>query len=119
MGGLFEWICREHARLYLDEVLPTPARLVGQVWAADFDIDVAGELLDGGVFYGECKWWREPVGENVLDRLVERSRATAFGRAAPRRHHLVYARTGFTAELRSRAAAADGDVHLLTPAELL
>jgi AAA+ ATPase superfamily predicted ATPase len=118
MGALFEWICGEHARLYLKELLPAPAREVGQIWAVDYDIDVAGRLLDGRAFFGECKWWRSPVGENVLDRLVDRSSRTTFGREAPGRHHLVYARQGFTEDLRNRAKA-DPAVHLLTPATLL
>lgn len=118
MGGLFEWICREHARLYLGEVAPAPARAIGQIWGADFDLDVAGELLDGSLVFGECKWWRSPVGENVLDRLAERAGATVFAQRAAKRRYLVYARTGFTADLRDRAAS-DPDVHLFLPTDLL
>ena len=57
MGGIFEWICRDYARLFAREVLPTAAREVGQIWAKDYDIDVAGRLLDEASFSGECKWW--------------------------------------------------------------
>jgi hypothetical protein len=28
--------------------------------------DIAGKLLDGSMIYGECKWWKDPVGENIL-----------------------------------------------------
>jgi AAA+ ATPase superfamily predicted ATPase len=118
MGDLFEWICRDHARLYLQEHLPTPAQVVGQLWAASYDIDVAGTLLDGTALYGECKWWKDPVGENVLDALLERSRTTGFGRDADRRAYLMYSRAGFTAGTRARAKA-DPSIHLFTPAELL
>jgi hypothetical protein len=61
MGGAFEEICREHARRYSQERLPAPAQVVGQIWGADYDIDVAGRLLDGSMLYGECKWRRGPV----------------------------------------------------------
>lgn len=118
MGDLFEWICREHARLYLQEHLSAPAQVVGQIWAANYDIDVAGKLLDGTAVYGECKWWKEPVGENVLDALLDRSRQTAYGRDAPRREHLLYSRLGFTEGVQARAAA-DPSIHLFTPTELL
>ena len=33
----------------------------------------AGKLLDGSMLYGECKWRKEVVGENVLDELIERA----------------------------------------------
>lgn len=118
MGALFEWICRAHARLYLQEHLPAPAQAIGQIWAADHDIDVAGKLLDGTAVYGECKWWKEPVGENVLDALLERSRRTAYGRDAKGREYLLYSRAGFTDGVQKRAAA-DPSIHLFTPVELL
>jgi AAA+ ATPase superfamily predicted ATPase len=117
MGGLFEWICRDHARLYLQERTEVPAQVVGQVWAADYDIDVAGTLLDGTAFYGECKWWKDPVGANVLDHLVEVAGRTSHGRNAARRTFLLYARDGFTRALVKRAAAEK--VHLFSPAQLL
>ena len=63
MGMGFEEICREHARSHSQERLPTPAQEIGQVWGPDYDIDVAGQLLDGSMLYGECKWSRNEVGE--------------------------------------------------------
>src|SRR5580658_238148 len=118
MGDLFEWICREHARRYLPEILPVPARVIGQIWAADYDIDVAGSLLDGSVVFGECKWWKDPVGENILDRLVERAEKTAYGRGEARRHYLLYARSGFTQDL-SRRADRSPSIRLVSPDALL
>jgi AAA+ ATPase superfamily predicted ATPase len=119
MGDLFEWICREHARLHVQEVLPSPARTVGQVWAGDYDIDVAGQLLDGTALFGECKWWNEHVGANVLDHLMACAARTSYGRDAPGRSYLLYARVGFTEELRRRAAEERAALHLFTPHELL
>ena len=87
MGGAFERICREFVRLHGQEVLGIAAREVGRVWAADYDLDVAGELLDGSSLYGECKWWKDPVGENVLERLLETSGARQVRN--PRREHAV------------------------------
>lgn len=118
MGDLFEWVCRDHARLHAQERLASPAQTVGQIWADDYDIDVAGQLLDGTAIYGECKWWKDPVGANVLDRLVQAAARTPFGRDAPRRAYALYGRSGFTDDLVGRAAA-DPAVVLLTPKELL
>ena len=118
MGGLFEWICRDHARLYAQEVLPAPAQVVGQVWAADYNIDLAGLLLDGSALFGECQWWKEPVGGTVLDRVVERAGRTPYGRDAVGRHYLLYSRSGFTDGLRRRAEG-DQALRLFDPTQVL
>lgn len=118
MGELFEWICREHAKLFLPELLGVPARVVGQVWGADFDIDVAGTLLNGAMLYGECKWWKDQVGENVLDQLIENTRKTSYGCAESRKNYLIYSRNGFTLDLTNRAAKC-AEVHLVSPIGLI
>jgi AAA+ ATPase superfamily predicted ATPase len=118
MGGAFEEICREHARFYSQERLPAPAQQVGQVWASDYDIDVAGRLLDGSMLYGECKWRRGDLGEDILDTLIGRSDRTAYGRGETRRHFILYARAAFKAGVRERATA-DERIVLHTPETIL
>lgn len=118
MGRMFEWICRDYARRYINEVLPTAAQEVGQIWAADFDIDVAGRLLNGEAFAGECKWWNGPVGMNVLQRLRETAARSGYERNTGRRYLLLFSRSGFTAELK-RAQKQDPDLRLIGPGELL
>jgi AAA+ ATPase superfamily predicted ATPase len=104
MGGAFENTCREHARGHIQERLAVPAREIGQLWAPDYDIDVAGQLLDGSVLYGECKWTRDLVGEGVLDMLMDRAAKAAYGRDSARRHFALYARSGFKPAVLERAA---------------
>lgn len=103
MGGLFEWICRDYTRLFGPELLPKPAREVGQIWDGDFDIDVAGRLLDGTTFSGECKWWNAPVGEGVLDGLRRLTAASPYYAGSDRHFDLLFSRSGFTGELKRRA----------------
>jgi uncharacterized protein len=118
MGAGFEEICREHARQYSQERLPAPAREIGRIWEADYDIDVAGQLLDGSVLYGESRWWKDPVGENVLNELVARSSRTSYGHGNDRRYFVMYSRKGFTSALRRRGKA-DPSVILHTPRTML
>jgi AAA+ ATPase superfamily predicted ATPase len=118
MGGMFEWICRDYARRYLKEVLPTAAQEVGQIWAADYDIDVAGRLLNGAAFAGECKWWSNPVGMNVLQRLRDTATRSTYERDARERYLLLFSRSGFTPELR-REQKRDPYLRLIGPDELL
>lgn len=118
MGGPFEEICREHARRFSQEDFAAPAQEIGSIWGADFDIDVAGRLVDGSMIYGECKWWKDPVGENILDQLIERASLTSYGQGNTKRQFILYSRSGFTSELRKRAISQKGIV-LHTPQSML
>jgi AAA+ ATPase superfamily predicted ATPase len=118
MGGMFEWICRDYVRRFSNEVLPAVAQEVGQIWAADFDIDVAGRLLNGDAFAGECKWWSAQVGMNVLQRLRETANRPSYERNAAKRYLLLFSRSGFTADLK-REQKRDPYLRLIGPRELL
>jgi AAA+ ATPase superfamily predicted ATPase len=118
MGGAFEELCREHARRFSQESFAAPAQEIGRIWHADYDIDVAGRLLDGSMIYGECKWWKDPVGENVLDQLIERASLTSYGRDNPNRQFILYSRAGFTSGLQKRGISQESIV-LHTPQSML
>jgi hypothetical protein len=118
MGGAFEEICREHARRFSQEYFSAPAQEIGRIWQADYDIDVAGKLLDGSMLYGECKWWTDLVGENILDELIQRASRTDYGRDNHKRQFVLYSRTGFTAALQRRAATQP-EIVLHTPQTML
>ena len=118
MGALFEVICREFMRLHAQEILELPARIVGRVWAAEYDLDVAAELLDGSSVYGECKWWKDPVGENVLEHLLETSGQSKYGVRDGRTQYVLFSRSGFTPALEARAKR-DTNLHLVGLERLL
>jgi AAA+ ATPase superfamily predicted ATPase len=115
MGERFEEICRAWVALYAQERLDVPARVVGKIWSGDYDVDVAGELLDGRRVAGECKWWKKPVGLNVRGEL-ERSVAANRYYTNTDPVYLAFGRNGFTPELR---AAESPNLLLMTPADLL
>ena len=80
-----------------------PAREVGAIWGADFDLDVAATLLDGRTVLGECKWWEDRVGLNVLEKLsssVEKTRYTAANTELA-----LFSRAGFTDEVQAARVA--------------
>lgn len=117
MGNQFEDICRGWLSLYGQERLGMAARSMGKIWAADYDIDVAGELLDNRRIAGECKWWKHPAGFNVLADL-KRDAAQAKYYAGTEPVHILFARNGYTPELRA-SVTDDPGVLLLTPDELI
>lgn len=118
MGEIFEWIGREYLSHYAPDPLPAPTRDVGKIWGADYDIDLAATLLDDTVVFGECKWWDSPVGKNILEALRADARQTDYADDSQPVQWLLLAKSGFTEELE-RHAADTGDLHLLTPADLL
>ena len=118
MGAVFEVICRDFMRFHAQEILEFPARTVGRVWAADYDLDVAGEILNGSSVYGECKWWKDPVGENILEHLLETSTQSKYGSRDGRTQYMLFSRSGFTAALEARAKR-DGKLHLIGLERLL
>jgi uncharacterized protein len=115
----FEVICRQWLRFYAQERLPSVARTVGKIWAGDYDIDVAGELLDGSHIAGKCKWRREPMGAGVLRELQTRATASSFySSSSGKRFYLLFSRSAAAAELR-QLAAKDNSIVFLGPSELL
>jgi uncharacterized protein len=117
MGDRFEEICRAYVALHLQERTGVPAHSVGKIWAADYDVDVAGETLDGRRLAGECKWWQKPVGVNVLRELEESAAKNRYYAGQPPLY-AVFARAAFTPDLRKEAAARD-DLQLVGAEDLL
>jgi hypothetical protein len=70
------------------------------------------------MLYGECKWRRGAVSDDVVTALIERAGRTSFGRGVQDRHYVLYARTGFTSAVTGRAAGSEPIV-LYTPEDLL
>jgi AAA+ ATPase superfamily predicted ATPase len=119
MGEWFEVICRQWLRFYANERLPAVAQTVGKIWAGDYDVDVAGELLDGTVVAGECKWRRDVTGANVLRELQNHVAANPFYADRPGMTlHVILSRSPMTTQLR-RLASESGSVVLLGPSELI
>lgn len=119
VSGWFELICQQWARYYAAERLRAVAQNVGKIWSADYDIDVAGRLLDGRMFAGECKWRREATGVAALESLRESIAANAFYADDPHKVlQVIFSRAPATAELR-RMAAEDRKIFLITPADLI
>ena len=118
MDMAFESICLDYARMHLAEILNSPAREVGSIWGhADFDVDVAGRLLDDTFFYGECKWRSARIDMGMLRTLKERSEMTSYGSGRPGKQYLLFSRSGSKPEV-SDHAGMDASVHLIGPEDL-
>lgn len=103
MGGIFEDVCRQYVARYWEEKLKVAPIRVGAHWESDLEIDVLTENVDESHWFGECKWWNAPVGENVLNRLIENAvRVRDQWKQNPR--YVLFSANGFTDALQQRAA---------------
>lgn len=103
MGSIFEDICRQYVERYWLEKLKVAPIRVGAHWGSDFEINILTENVDGSHWFGECKWWNTPVGENVLNRLVENAgKVRDQWKQHPR--YVLFSANGFTEGLQQRAA---------------
>lgn len=115
MGGAFEACCREWVRRYASEDVTGAPREVGSWWSrkGDVEVDIVGADRQRYVVVGAVKW-RRVVDTDVLGDLL--AQQAALGPAARQAKRLIFAREGFTDELRRRAA--EEGVTLLTAADL-
>lgn len=115
MGRAFEDCCRTWVGRYADEREVGASEELGSWWSRDgqVEIDVVGVAKGRCTFLGSCKWARR-AGVRALDELRE-AQAALGGKAATARL-AIFARGGFDAALRRRAA--EEDVLLVTAADL-
>ena len=106
---VYEDVCRERLWELTDtgELGFVPER-VGRWWSGSDEIDVVG--LSAGekrAVWGECKFWKDPVGANVLRTLEEKVACVPWEKDARANAFALFSVSGFTDELRQIAAARD------------
>ena len=101
MGEIFEDICRQYISLYWTEKLKVAPKQVGAHWARSIEIDVLTENIDESHSFGECKWWNAPVGENVLNHLIEKTKKVP-DRWNRNPRYLLFSASDFTDALKQR-----------------
>lgn len=102
MGWAFEQCCRRWIGVYADEASVGRPREIGSWWSRDgrTEIDIVGVARHRYVLVGSCKWART-AGEDALDAL--RDQKAALGGQAATAKLVLFAREGFTREVRRRA----------------
>ena len=106
MGEIFEDVCRQCVRHYWEEKINIAPIQVGAHRESDIEIDIVTENIDDSNWFGECKWWKHPVGENVLNKLIEKvERLPEHWRKSP--NYMLFSASGFTDSLMQRAKDTD------------
>lgn len=113
---IYEDICRETVwTLSTEEKLPFLAAKVGRWWdRPGHEIDVVA-LADGApqILFGECKFWTEPIGANILAALEEKAELVDWNRNGRQEFFALFSISGFTRELQ-KIAAERSNVFLYT-----
>ena len=115
---VYEDVCRERLWGLADsgELGFVPER-VGRWWSGSDEIDVVGlSASEGRAVWGECKFWKDPVGANVLRALEEKAARVPWERDRRTDALALFSASGFTDELWE-IAASRGDVVLVDDSE--
>ena len=102
---VYEDVCREQMwKLNANGAWPFHFSKLGRWWDSRNEIDIAAIDPDGSnLILGECKFWQEPVGSNILYALEQKAAAVEWRK--DRRHTwlILFRAAGFTDELKEIA----------------
>lgn len=102
---VYEDVCREQMwTLSAEGVWPFQFSKIGRWWDAHYEIDVVALDPEGGnLILGECKFWRDPVGVNVLRALEEKESNVSWKKNNRQVWYILFSASGFTDDLKKLA----------------
>ena len=113
---VYERICQEKVwDKAADGTWPFVPTKVGRWWGAG-DVEIDAVALDdqgSSLALCECKFWKEPVGANVLRDLESKAPAVVWQREERSLWYVLFSISGFTEDLQ-RLAAEREDVLLMS-----
>lgn len=114
---VYEDICRERMwDLNAQGRWPFYFSRIGRWWDGKNEIDIAAVDPEGkNLILGECKYWQEPVGINILWELEAKAGYVSWQKQSRRVWYVLFGAAGFTEELTAYAASR-GDLLLLDEA---
>ena len=113
VGFCYEDICLERLwQLNAEGACGFTFDRAGRWWNGNTEIDIVAYAGGGSdILFGECKFWNEKVGTNVLYALEVKAKAVDWHRGSRREHYALFSVSGFTDELRALAETR-GDILL-------
>ncbi len=102
---VYEDICREKMwEMNANEVWPFHFTKIGRYWDNQIEIDIAALDTEGNnMILGECKYWKEPIGINVLNDLEQKALNVTWKRNVRKTWYVLFGANGFTPELQQLA----------------
>lgn len=102
---VYEDVCREQMwELNAKGRWPFQFSKIGRWWDSHDEIDIAAIDPDGSnIILGECKFWKDPVGINVLHNLEMKSHRVEWKKTDRHVWYVLFSASGFTEELKQLA----------------
>lgn len=102
---VYEDVCREKMwQLNAGEKWDFHFSKLGRYWDNQTEIDIAAIDPEGkNLILGECKYWSEPVGINILTALEEKGKTVEWNRQCRNTFYVLFSSGGFTKELEELA----------------
>ena len=102
---VYEDICREKMwELNAEGTWPFYFSKIGKYWNNKSEIDIAAIDEEGdNLILGECKYWSEPVGINILTALEKKASEVAWHKGSRRTWYVLFGANGFTPQLQDLA----------------
>ena len=90
--------------LNAEGVWPFHFSKIGRWWEAGSEIDIAALDPEGeNLILGECKYWKEPVGMNVLQDLEKKAELVPWRKPSRCNWYILFSMGGFTDDLKKLA----------------
>ncbi len=104
---VYEDVCRERMwELNAEDRWSFNFTKIGRWWDGKNEIDIAAIDPEGkNLILGECKYWQEPVGINVLRDLEKKAVEVEWNRDHRNTYYVLFGANGFTDELKELAAS--------------
>lgn len=102
---VYEDVCREKMwELNADNAWSFNFTKLGRYWDSKIEIDVVGIDSEGkNLILGECKYWSESVGVNILSDLEKKAESVSWEKSCRKVWYVLFSACGFTEELRALA----------------
>ncbi len=102
---VYEDICREKMwEMNAEDKWPFHFTKIGRYWDSQTEIDIAAIDSDGNnLILGECKYWKEQVGINILNELEQKAAQVGWKKSERTVWYVLFSANGFTPELKQLA----------------
>ncbi len=99
---VYEDVCREKMwQMNATGAWPFTFSKAGRYWDGNTEIDIAALDPDGkNLILGECKYWNEPVGINILSELERKADSVSWNKSDRKTWYILFSAGGFTPELK-------------------
>ena len=98
----FETVCQEMIRSHKDKLFPFEK--IGRWWDKNEEIDlVAVNDEKKKILFGEVKWSKKPVGVDIYDNLMRKSRLVDWNKEERTEYFCLFSKSGFTDNLLTQA----------------